>query len=249
MSTPDKRTEEVIAELETDRNWFSKMADPLWKLCGSTFTGKSNLDGTLANYDAAIAELRRLSAENAELRADVAQRKVSYENQAGTIRYLRDQLRSSPLAVDEGKVREAIEQACARRWVYDTPLRRELFNALRPYLLPAGTTPFRWIPVSERMPTKEDADQNGDVLIYWKDGDILRRATRFIDEGQAQSFTHWSPIPPLPVAPSKTQEQQDEEAFEKWFRATDNARYEEHDEHRAFLAGCARGRETKEEGK
>ena len=58
----------------------------------------------------------------------------------------------------------------------------------------------RWIPVSERLPTEKDANINGLVHVWLKDGncdyedwqDVTRYAERF------QRVTHWMPLPKPP---------------------------------------------------
>ena len=58
----------------------------------------------------------------------------------------------------------------------------------------------RWIPVSERLPTEKDANINGLVHVWLKDGncdyedwqDVARYAEVY------QHITHWMPLPEPP---------------------------------------------------
>ena len=58
----------------------------------------------------------------------------------------------------------------------------------------------RWIPVTERLPTEKDANTNGLVHVWLKDGncdyedwqDVARYAERY------QRVTHWMPLPEPP---------------------------------------------------
>lgn len=66
----------------------------------------------------------------------------------------------------------------------------------------------RWIPVAERLPTKEDADSGGDVLAWYKsEYNLYRKAggyalqikyddTDFVTH--AAALTHWQPLPQPP---------------------------------------------------
>ncbi len=51
-----------------------------------------------------------------------------------------------------------------------------------------------WIPVSERMPTREDADETGEVVWKWKDGTLL--TAPFDDRDNSDDApVAWLPIP------------------------------------------------------
>lgn len=70
-------------------------------------------------------------------------------------------------------------------------LRRALLDALR------------WIPVSERLPTDDDADEKGNVLCYWTDEAIETYQARWIEEWNSDKnhkdkITHWRPLPAPP---------------------------------------------------
>ena len=61
-----------------------------------------------------------------------------------------------------------------------------------------------WIPISERMPTREDADELGNVLWTWGDG--LADVGAF--DGLDKTFVAWMPIPPYtPPKPGPTDEE------------------------------------------
>lgn len=62
-----------------------------------------------------------------------------------------------------------------------------------------------WIPVSERMPTREDGDEYGNVL--WKSPDGITYAMKFSHSG-GDSAVAWMPIPPYtPPKPGPTDEE------------------------------------------
>jgi hypothetical protein len=53
----------------------------------------------------------------------------------------------------------------------------------------------RWIPVEERLPTKEDADKYGEVMwLYRKDGAVIAGWGVYRD---SVYVTHWKRITPL----------------------------------------------------
>ena len=62
---------------------------------------------------------------------------------------------------------------------------------------------LRWTPVSERMPTEDDADEKGNVLCFWTDGAIETYQARWVEEWNSDrnhkdKITHWRPLPPKP---------------------------------------------------
>lgn len=77
-----------------------------------------------------------------------------------------------------------------------------------------------WISCKERMPTEEDADQNGDVLwLFLENGNgPFVDAMNWKFQFTRSKPTHWSRIPPLPQ-PEKSEE---EKAFEEWLEDTGN---------------------------
>lgn len=67
---------------------------------------------------------------------------------------------------------------------------------------------LRWIPVSERLPTEDDADEKGNVLCYWTDEAIETYQARWIDEWNSDrnhkdKITHWRPLPPKPESEAR----------------------------------------------
>ena len=64
-----------------------------------------------------------------------------------------------------------------------------------------------WIPISERLPTREDADETGEVVWKWKDGSLL--TAPFDDRDNSDD----APVAWLPIqkyAPPKIEESEDE---------------------------------------
>ena len=86
-----------------------------------------------------------------------------------------------------------------------------------------------WIPISERLPTREDADERGEVVCRWADGTTC--TGRFDDRGDEDDpAVAWLPIPPYtPPKPEPTgnecteliyritNERWDESAVKGWF--------------------------------
>lgn len=61
-----------------------------------------------------------------------------------------------------------------------------------------------WIPVSERLPTREDADETGNVLKRWKNGDIAPGPWNTKPE-TGSTYVAWLPLPPYtPPKPGPT---------------------------------------------
>jgi len=79
-----------------------------------------------------------------------------------------------------------------------------------------------WIPISERLPTREDADERGEVVWRWADGTTC--TGRFDDRGDEDDpAVAWLPIPPYtPPKPEPT----DNECTELIYRIT-NERWDE----------------------
>lgn len=76
-----------------------------------------------------------------------------------------------------------------------------------------------WIPISERLPTREDADETGEVVWKWKDGTLL--TAPFDDRDNSDDApVAWLPIPKYaPPKPGPT----DTECKELIYRITNEA--------------------------
>lgn len=59
----------------------------------------------------------------------------------------------------------------------------------------AGT---RWIPVSERLPTEDDSDENGYVLVWNKNGRGTWNWRDVVFHNHIVKITHWMPFPEPP---------------------------------------------------
>ena len=66
---------------------------------------------------------------------------------------------------------------------------------LAEYLVANGVTVHEWIPVKERLPTKEDATGDGMVLAITASGYTEVRGYPFVSNSY---HTHWMPIPKAP---------------------------------------------------
>lgn len=64
-------------------------------------------------------------------------------------------------------------------------------------LIANGVTIQRWIPVTERLPTEEDADDDGFVFAYTAEHKKI--IARWTDVCRFSDFvTHWMPLPEAP---------------------------------------------------
>lgn len=75
---------------------------------------------------------------------------------------------------------------------------------LADYLIANGVTfaednnvPTKWIPVSERLPTADDADRIGRVWAVHK-GELPKAWHYTLIQDYAKFFTHWMPLPEPP---------------------------------------------------
>lgn len=72
----------------------------------------------------------------------------------------------------------------------------------------AEVKPQEWIPVSERMPTAGDANEDGEVLAVWIGEKVMDPSPKICGESCAQYwgyvarhpeyFSHWMPFPVPP---------------------------------------------------
>lgn len=73
------------------------------------------------------------------------------------------------------------------------------------YLLANGVTVQKWIPVSERLPAKEDANDDGEILAVWIGGKTMNPFLRTNAGTCSQPwdyvvqhpdwFSYWMPFP------------------------------------------------------
>ncbi len=60
---------------------------------------------------------------------------------------------------------------------------------------------LRWVPISDRLPTEDDADDYGKVLCLWVDDDMEAFSAKRIEEWnriESIKITHWRALPPKP---------------------------------------------------
>ena len=70
------------------------------------------------------------------------------------------------------------------------------------HLIANGVTIQKWIPVTERLPTMDDTDETGVVLVYTENNEHL-----IVDSADVWRFrdfiTHWMPLPEPPKEVAK----------------------------------------------
>lgn len=80
---------------------------------------------------------------------------------------------------------------------------------------------FRWIPISERLPTEKDAV---DGLVWvWKTKSLLSSISEISYKNVltfSNRYTHWMIPIPCPPSPPETEEQAMRREFEEWYHAT-----------------------------
>lgn len=60
---------------------------------------------------------------------------------------------------------------------------------------------LRWVPISDRLPTEDDADDYGKVLCLWVDDDMEAFSAKRIEEWnriESIKITHWRALPAPP---------------------------------------------------
>lgn len=81
-------------------------------------------------------------------------------------------------------------------------------EAVADYLLDNGVTVQQWIPVSERLPTEDDANEDGEILAVWVGGKVMNPIPAICGGTCSQFwgyvvqnttwFSHWMPMPKPP---------------------------------------------------
>lgn len=71
-------------------------------------------------------------------------------------------------------------------------------HALVDHLIANGVTVQNWIPVTERLPKREDANLYESVLAINKEDGVPRSWIWDIVVDYPKEFTHWMPLPPAP---------------------------------------------------
>lgn len=94
------------------------------------------------------------------------------------------------LAVDEAVAAEL--SGCENGWIKDK------IGFIADYIISNGVTVQKWIPVSERLPTEEDANPYESVLAINKDDGFPRSWIWDIVEHYPTEFTYWMPLPEPP---------------------------------------------------
>ena len=80
---------------------------------------------------------------------------------------------------------------------YDSHPQRKPDEFIANHLIANGVTIQRWIPVTERLPTEEDADDDGFMFAYTTEHKKI--IARWTDVCIFSEFiTHWVPLPEAP---------------------------------------------------
>ena len=66
------------------------------------------------------------------------------------------------------------------------------------YLITHGVTVQKWIPVKDRLPTREDANETESILAINKDERYVGRWVWDIVARWPTEFTYWMPLPKPP---------------------------------------------------
>lgn len=85
---------------------------------------------------------------------------------------------------------------------YQEQEREMLLSHYRNFLSDLNAIEDRWIPVSERLPTEQDGDENGKVLIYRKTNEGQKGMSKTIYDvfmmKHCDANTFWTKLPPTP---------------------------------------------------
>lgn len=79
---------------------------------------------------------------------------------------------------------------------FETPC--DEFGATADMLIANGVTIQKWIPVTERLPTEDDANETESILAINKDEGYVGRWIWDIVARYPTEFTHWMPLPEPP---------------------------------------------------
>lgn len=74
----------------------------------------------------------------------------------------------------------------------------EVVERIADHLIANGVTVQQWIPVTERLPTREDANETESILAIHKADGYVGRWIWDIVVRYPKEFTHWMPLPQLP---------------------------------------------------
>jgi hypothetical protein len=72
------------------------------------------------------------------------------------------------------------------------------WKLLADHLIANGVTVQQWIPVTERLPTREDANETESILAIHKADGYVGRWIWDIVARYPKEFTHWMPLPQPP---------------------------------------------------
>ncbi len=117
---------------------------------------------------------------------------------------------------------------------------------LRAELARLRAAPGEWIKLSERKPTREEADKYGRVLVWYAEGSVREWGVGNI----GPTWTHWQRLP-APPAPEKTaaqlQAEEDEKAWQEYYHNVGNI-YAVGEARNAFKAALAHARSQGKDG-
>ena len=93
------------------------------------------------------------------------------------------------------KLIEVLRTACASGKTCRDPC----FVCVADHLIAHDATLQNWVPISERLPTNEDAQPAGNVLAIEKHNGLVTSRVWDVVVRYSSEFTHWMPVPRLPV--------------------------------------------------
>lgn len=173
QSVTDEAVQRAIEWMEIEK----ESAQNSWERAGAewrTEPGTQEMhDERMASFDLAIQALRQMKPSDADVDKIIA---------TGEYLYGLNDDNLADLVIQTNEVQNYIVES---------------FTALR------QMKPSEWIPVSDRLPTDDDADEKGNVLCYWTDEAIETYQARWVDEWNSDrnhkdKITHWRPLPEPP---------------------------------------------------